>query len=84
MNQRYQQRVAVFCTVALSIVAFAGSAETETGSVVGVVRGPGGVTLSLATVIVTDQSGHSPVAVVTGEGGEFKITGLAPLSESRL
>ena len=78
MNQRNQQRVAVLCAVVFSIAVFAGSAEAETGSVVGVVRGPGGVTLSLATVTVTDQSGHSPVAVVTGQGGEFKITGLAP------
>ena len=78
MNPRQQQRITVLCAAVLSIGVFAGSAWADTGSLVGVVHGPGGVALSGATVTLTDQSGHSPVAVVTGKGGEFKITRLSP------
>jgi len=78
MNPRKQKRIAVLCTVVLSIAVFAGSAEAASGSVVGVVRGPGGVALSGATVSLTDGSGHDPGLVVTGDGGEFKIRSLSP------
>lgn len=78
MKPRQVQRVIVLCAVVLSIGVFAGSADTETGALVGVVHGPGGVVLSGVTVTVTDQSGDAAAAVVSGKGGEFKITGLAP------
>jgi iron complex outermembrane receptor protein len=78
MNPRKQKRVAVLCTVVLSIAVFARSAEADSGSVVGVVRGPGRVALSGAMVTLTDGLGHNPGLVVTGDGGEFKITGLSP------
>lgn len=78
MNARWQKRVTVLCAVVLAMAVFAETGDATSGSVVGVVRGPGGVALSGATITLTDQSGHSPAAVVTGNGGEFKITGLSP------
>ena len=78
MNQRNRQRAPLVGAVVLSLGVFTGSAEAGTGSVVGIVRGPGGVALSGATVTLTDGSGHSAELVVTGDGGEFKIPGITP------
>jgi iron complex outermembrane receptor protein len=78
MYSKQQIRVAVLCALVLSIGVFAGFADTETGALVGVVRGPGGAVLSAVKVTVTDQYGDPTAAVVSGKGGEFKITGLAP------
>jgi iron complex outermembrane receptor protein len=78
MNTRRKRRLSVLCAVVFSIGVFAGPAAAETGSIVGVVTGPGGVALSGATVTTIDASDRSTTAVVTGSGGEFKIPGLLP------
>jgi iron complex outermembrane receptor protein len=78
MYSRGKQPFSVLCAVVLSIGVSAGSTEAETGAVVGIVRGPGGVALSGATVTVVDESDRLSTAVVTGNGGEFKIPGLPP------
>jgi iron complex outermembrane receptor protein len=78
MNTRQKQRISVLCAVLFSIGVFAGPAAAETGSIVGVVTGPGGVALSGVTVTTIDEPDRSTTAVVTGTGGEFKISGLSP------
>ncbi len=61
----------------LSILCTA-AAGAETGSLVGVVRGPGGVGLPGATVTAHPADDHSATSVVSGESGAFRIDDLEP------
>ena len=74
-----RQPLSLFLAIVFSITAVAGvSTAAATGSVIGVVKGPGGVALAGATVSADDGSGRKITEVVTGAGGEFKISGLVP------
>ena len=50
----------------------------ETGSLVGVVHGPGGVGLPGATITARSEDDSPKATVVTGEKGTFRIDGLEP------
>jgi iron complex outermembrane receptor protein len=78
MKTGQKQRLSLLFAIVFSIGVFEGSATAETGSIVGAVNGPGGVALSGAIVTAVDGSGRSTTKVVTGTGGEFKISGLLP------
>jgi len=54
------------------------TAGTGTGSVVGVIRGPGGVGLPGATVTVSADDTDAEIKVVTSENGNFRIDNLEP------
>jgi len=87
MKAKYQKRVLALCALILPVLTTIGTADAATGSVVGTVFGPGGVTLPGATVTATTDTGPSAMSVVTGDGGEFRIAGLEPGSytiEARL
>jgi iron complex outermembrane receptor protein len=78
MKREHQKRIIALCALILPLLMTAGSADAASGSVVGTVRGPGGVALPGATVTATAGPGPSAVSVVTGDGGEFRIAGLVP------
>ena len=78
MKSEDQKRIMALCALILPFIVTAGSAHAASGSVVGTVRGPGGVALPGATVTATAGAAPSKTSVVTGDGGEFKIAGLAP------
>jgi iron complex outermembrane receptor protein len=61
----------------LSIMS-AAAASAETGSLVGVVRGPGGVGLPGATITALSAENIAAAAVVSGESGAFRIDNLEP------
>jgi len=66
------------CALLFQIVMTAGTAQAATGTIVGTVRGPGGVGLPGATVSVSSNERDATVSAVTGEGGSFRIDGLDP------
>jgi iron complex outermembrane receptor protein len=68
-------------SAALALLLFATTATTlaaGTGSLVGIVRGPGGVGLPGATITVRSADDISTASVVTGESGAFRIDNLEP------
>ena len=56
----------------------AAAADPETGSLTGVVRGPGGVGMPGARVTVVSETTAASVSVVTADNGAFKVEPLAP------
>ncbi len=72
--ERFRQPLCCFYFPTLCSAA----AGAETGSLVGVVRGPGGVGLPGATVTAHPADDHSATSVVSGESGAFRIDDLEP------
>ncbi len=68
---------AVFVLLFLSIMS-ATPASAENGSLVGVVRGPGGVGLPGAKVTARMADDQPAASVVTSESGAFRFTDLEP------
>jgi len=62
----------------MQTVLTAGTVQAAEGTLVGVVRGPGGVGLPGVTVTALSTEGDMSISVVTGQGGNFKIGGLEP------
>ncbi len=64
--------------LALLFLIFADSAAggANTGTLVGFVRGPGGIGLPGATVTIRPADDRSAVSVITGESGAFRIDNL--------
>ncbi|HSN57397.1 MAG TPA: TonB-dependent receptor, partial [Candidatus Sulfomarinibacteraceae bacterium] len=56
----------------------AAAADLETGSLTGVVRGPGGVGMPGARVTAVSETTAASVSVVTADNGAFKIEPLEP------
>ncbi len=86
-SEANKDRRVALCALILTLSISTGSLEAASGSVVGFVRGPAGVALPGATVVATSGTNPSAASVVTGDGGEFKISGLVPGSytiEARL
>ncbi len=66
--------------VAAGIAVAAFSTQTAhgaTGTLVGIVTGPGGSGLSGATVTAFGENDAPPIHVVTGQGGEFRFVDIA-------
>jgi iron complex outermembrane receptor protein len=78
MNLTDISRIIALCALIFAFTHSSGAADEMTGSVVGIVSGPDGVMLSGAKISLNDQHGHVSFEVVTGKGGEFRISGLAP------
>jgi iron complex outermembrane receptor protein len=78
MKRLSPARFSAACVLLLFSIMSAAAAGAETGSLVGVVRGPGGVGLPGARV-TANSAGETPTAsVITGEHGAFRIDGLDP------
>ncbi|MFV2072634.1 MAG: TonB-dependent receptor [Thermoanaerobaculales bacterium] len=76
---RQSQKVFVAAVALLLQMVFAaGTARAAAGTIVGMVRGPGGVGLPGATVFVSSNEGEASWSVVTGESGGFRVEGLEP------
>ena len=75
-------RISAASALLLFSITNAGFADPNSASLVGVVRGPGGVGLPGATVTVSPDGADTEIKVVTTENGNFRIDGLEPGSYS--
>ena len=78
MKRLNPARFSAACVLLLFSIMSAAAAGAETGSLVGVVRGPGGVGLPGARVTARTADDQPAVSVVSGESGAFRINDLEP------
>lgn len=78
MKRKDLKMIVALSAMILPLLMTAVSVDAAPGSIVGTVSGPGGVGLPGATVTATAGTSPSVVSVVTGDGGEFRISGLVP------